>query len=126
MACNIQFLAITSRSMGCEQEFRSRCISDDDGSAEEGEKEKDKKKIKKKIVTPTDRLAKDKKYLENIALRIKPRTDIKKDKVSKSIRKEATEAVEYLKKREAFWEILEFGKDENDTSKSVTSYRALM
>ena len=53
------------------------------------------------------------------------RTDIGTDFVQKIIRREANEAVEYLKKREAFWEMLEIRKDEAN-NQSVESYRWLM
>ena len=56
------------------------------------------------------------------------RTDITRDKVQRNIRREAKEAVEYLKKREAFWEILELGsnRDEDINTLTVESYRSLM
>ena len=56
---------------------------------------------------------------------IRPRTDIARDKVQNNIQKEADEAVEYLKKREAFWEIVNLGKDD-DTNYVVESYRSFM
>ena len=49
-----------------------------------------------------------------------------RDKVQRSIRREANEAVEYLQKREAFWEILELGKDDAASIKALESFRALM
>ena len=54
------------------------------------------------------------------------RTDIGTDFVQKIIRREANEAVEYLKKREAFWEMLEIRKDKEADIQHVESYRWLM
>ena len=61
-----------------------------------------------------------------VSSRINSRTDIGRDTVQKSIRREASEAVEYLKKREAFWEMLDIGKDREVASRHVESYRFLM
>ena len=54
------------------------------------------------------------------------RTDITRDRVQRNIRREAAEAVEYLKKREAFWEILELGSNDDNNTLAVESYRSLM
>ena len=61
-----------------------------------------------------------------IGSRLSSRTDIGTDFVQKIIRREANEAVEYLKKREAFWEMLEIRKDKDSLNQHVESYRWLM
>ena len=73
--------------------------------------------------------APNQKFISNIASsgsRLSSRTDVGTDFVQKIIRREANEAVEYLKKREAFWEMLEIRKDKEAHNQSVESYRWLM
>ncbi len=72
-----------------------------------------------------DRLAKDKVYLTQLTERLTSRRDIAHDPVQRSIKKTTFETLEYLKKREQFWEQLEMRKDEG-ASIHVESYRWLM
>ena len=72
----------------------------------------------------SDRLARDKAYLTKLGKQLTPRRDISHDRVQRSIRKTTCETLEYLKKREQFWEQLELRKDEG--AKHVESYRWLM
>ena len=71
-----------------------------------------------------DRLSRDKAYLTRLGKQLTPRRDISHDRVQKSIKKTTCETIEYLKKREQFWQQLDFRKDEGATH--VESYRFLM
>lgn len=73
----------------------------------------------------SDRLAKDKDYLTTLVERVRTRSDIAHDHVHNCIKKTTFETLEYLKKREQFWEQLELRKDEGG-NKHVESYRFLM
>ena len=72
-----------------------------------------------------DRLADDKAYLSLLSTRLAPRNDIYHDRVQKTIKKTTSEALDYLKKREAFWDQLELRKEEA-LSQCTESYRFLM
>ena len=72
-----------------------------------------------------DRLADDKAYLSLLSTRLAPRNDICHDRVQKTIKKTTSEALDYLKKREAFWDQLELRKEEA-LSQCTESYRFLM
>ena len=54
-----------------------------------------------------DRLADDKAYLSLLSSKLEPRNDISYDRVQKTIKKTTSEALDYLRKREAFWDQLE-------------------
>ena len=73
---------------------------------------------------PSDRLSQDRAYLKKLAKHVTPRRDISQDRVQRSIKKTTTEALEYLKKREQFWEQLDFRKDKGASHNE--SYRFLM
>lgn len=73
----------------------------------------------------SDRLAKDKDYLTTLVERLKTRSDIAHDPVHNSIKKTTFETLEYLKKREQFWEQLELRKEQS-ANQHVESYRFLM
>ena len=72
-----------------------------------------------------DRLAEDKAYLSLLSNRLEPRLDISHDRVQRKIKKTTSEALDYLKKREAFWDQLELRKEEALTQ-CTGSYRFLM
>ena len=72
----------------------------------------------------SDRLSRDKRYLTKLGKEIKSRSDITNDRVQRTIKKTTTETLEYLKKREQFWEQLEIRKDKG--ASHVESYRFLM
>ena len=72
-----------------------------------------------------DRLAEDKAYLSLLSNRLEPRLDISHDRVQRKIKKTTSEALDYLKKREAFWDQLELRKEEALTQ-CTESYRFLM
>ena len=72
-----------------------------------------------------DRLAEDKAYLSLLSNRLEPRSDIRHDRVQRKIKKTTSEALDYLKKREAFWDQLELRKEEALTQ-CTESYRFLM
>ena len=73
----------------------------------------------------SDRLAKDKAYLITLTERLVPRLDLAYDVVQKSIKRTTYETLDYLKKREQFWEQLELRRGESGI-KHVESYRWLM
>ena len=72
----------------------------------------------------SDRLSQDKAYLKKLAKQLTPRRDISQDRVQRTIKKTTSEAIEYLKKREQFWEQLDFRKDKGASHNE--SYRFLM
>ena len=73
----------------------------------------------------SDRLAKDKVYLISLTERVRRRSDVNYDIVYRNLKKTTFETLEYLKKREQFWEQLELRK-ETASSRCIESYRWLM
>ncbi len=54
----------------------------------------------------SDRLRKDKAYLNMLSKKLPRRTDIEEDTVQETVAREADEALGFLRGREAFWDQL--------------------
>lgn len=62
---------------------------------------------KKRSHRGTDRLLKDRRYLNSLSRQLTPRTDISKDTVHAQVLNEAQDVLLFLKQRDMFWDQLQ-------------------
>ena len=67
----------------------------------------EEERMKKRTNKKSDRLRKDKKYLNLLQRQITPRTDITEDPVHEQVLMEAESVLMFLKQRDMFWDQLQ-------------------
>ena len=87
-------------------------------------------KTPKPRIAKVDRLLEDKVYLKSLANGIGIRQDVRVDRTNRGVRATASQALDFLRARESFWDQLDLGQEHRQAKasslKAVQSYRWIM
>lgn len=87
-------------------------------------------KASKARITKVDRLLEDKVYLKSLADGIGIRQDVRVDRTNRNVRATASQALDFLRARESFWDQLDLGQEHRQAKasslKALQSYRWIM